>query len=127
MNANPHHRADAWDARKICRQLGRRRVDRQTAAEPSIKRREPSPVHPADVVSDEEVGDRRLLLHEVDRVLYLDADTIAVDSVAELFSLDLDGAAIAAVDNVTEPGRRDFEAELGLPETRSTSCSNAGR
>ena len=55
------------------------------------------------------------LLNDVDRVVYLDADTIVVDSISELFEIDLGRAELAAVDNVTDPGARDFVAELALP------------
>ena len=61
----------------------------------------------------------RLLLPEllagVDAVLYLDVDVIAVRSVAPLLSTDLDGACIAAVDNVWEEWNAGWPAQLGLP------------
>lgn len=59
------------------------------------------------------------LLATTSRALYLDADTIACRSVGELFDLDLGTALVGAVDNVTEPGARDFERELGLPQGQS--------
>jgi lipopolysaccharide biosynthesis glycosyltransferase len=58
------------------------------------------------------------LLGELDRVLYLDADTLAVDSVAPLWDVDLDGAIVAAVTNVPEPQHADRPRKLGLPESQ---------
>ncbi|MFN2464903.1 MAG: glycosyltransferase family 8 protein [Candidatus Dormibacteria bacterium] len=55
------------------------------------------------------------LLPEVNRVLYLDADVIAMDDPAPLFTLDLDSFYLAAVDNVFERERMTRPAELGLP------------
>lgn len=54
------------------------------------------------------------LLPDVDRVLYLDADTLVVDGLAELFTMPLGTAGIAAADNVLEPTHRDRVAALGL-------------
>lgn len=45
------------------------------------------------------------LLPDVERVLYLDADTIAMAPIAPLWDVDLDGALVAAVTNVFEPWR----------------------
>lgn len=58
------------------------------------------------------------LLTDLDRVLYLDADIIAVDSVAPLWQTDLQGALVAAVTNVPEPWHADRPRQLGLPETQ---------
>jgi lipopolysaccharide biosynthesis glycosyltransferase len=58
------------------------------------------------------------LLGELDRVLYLDADVIAVDSLAPLWDVDLDGAIVAAVTNVLEPQYAERPRLLGLPESQ---------
>ena len=55
------------------------------------------------------------LLVEVDRVLYLDADTIAVDSLEPLWRTDVSDAYVAAVTNVWEEWNRPYPVnELGL-------------
>jgi lipopolysaccharide biosynthesis glycosyltransferase len=54
------------------------------------------------------------LLPEVDRVLYLDVDTIAADSLLPLWEMDLSGHYLAAVTNVLMPQHRDRPAALGL-------------
>ncbi len=54
------------------------------------------------------------LLPDVDRVLYLDADTLAMDSLAELWATDLEGHWVAAVTNVFEPWSIGRPKELGL-------------
>jgi lipopolysaccharide biosynthesis glycosyltransferase len=59
------------------------------------------------------------LLPDVARILYLDADTIAVDSLAELWNTDLDGNYVAAVSNVFEPWNRVYPLALGLPNEES--------
>jgi lipopolysaccharide biosynthesis glycosyltransferase len=46
------------------------------------------------------------LLPEVDRCLYLDADTLTVSSLEPLLSVDLEGAPLAAVRNVVAPPMR---------------------
>ena len=58
------------------------------------------------------------LLSELDRVLYLDADIIALDSLAPLWDMDLDGAIVAAVTNVLEPQHAKRPRQLGLPESQ---------
>src|SRR6266568_2780000 len=58
------------------------------------------------------------LLGGLDRILYLDADIIAVDSVAPLWDVDLDGAIVAAVTNVPEPHHANRPRQLGLPESQ---------
>jgi len=55
------------------------------------------------------------LLPDVDRVLYLDADTIVVDDLRPLWREPLAGAYVAAVTNVLEGGYARHPAELGLP------------
>jgi lipopolysaccharide biosynthesis glycosyltransferase len=54
------------------------------------------------------------LLGDVGRVLYMDADALAVDSLAPLWNTDLGGAAIAAVTNVFEPWNTAYAESLGL-------------
>ena len=56
------------------------------------------------------------LLPDLDRVVYLDADTFAVASVIPLWETDLGGAAVAAVPNVTEPAMRPHLASLGIDD-----------
>lgn len=54
------------------------------------------------------------LLPDVGRVLYLDADTLVVDSVRLLFEMPLGTAGLAAAHNVLEPRHRDRVTGLGL-------------
>ena len=54
------------------------------------------------------------LLPNVERVLYLDADAIAVDSLAPLWATDLGEHWVGAVTNVLEPWAAGRPAELGL-------------
>ena len=54
------------------------------------------------------------LLPDVDRVLYLDADTLVVDDLSELFAMPLGNAGLAAANNVLEPTHRHRVAALGL-------------
>jgi lipopolysaccharide biosynthesis glycosyltransferase len=54
------------------------------------------------------------LLPDVDRVLYLDADTLAMGPLAELWGTDLEGHWVAAVTNVFEPWSVGRPKELGL-------------
>ena len=55
------------------------------------------------------------LLPGVDRVLYLDADTIAVDSLSPLWEVPLGDSYLAAVTNVFQPNHFHRPAQLGLP------------
>jgi lipopolysaccharide biosynthesis glycosyltransferase len=59
------------------------------------------------------------LLPDVDKILYLDADTIAVDSLADLWSTELDSHYVAGVTNVFEPWNRTYPQALGLPDDES--------
>ena len=59
------------------------------------------------------------LLPDVDRVLYLDADTLVVDNVTALFDQPLDDAYVAAVANVLEPEFADRPQKLGLPASQT--------
>jgi lipopolysaccharide biosynthesis glycosyltransferase len=54
------------------------------------------------------------LLPQADRVLYLDADTIAVDSIAPLWEIELEGHWLGAVTNVFQPNHLQRPAQLGL-------------
>jgi len=54
------------------------------------------------------------LLPGVDRVLYLDVDTIAVDALAPLWATELGGHPVAAVTNVLQHDHRDRPASIGL-------------
>jgi len=55
------------------------------------------------------------LLPHLDRILYLDADIIAVSSLKPLWATSLEGQWLAAVDNVMEPHVRQHPLQLGLP------------
>lgn len=50
----------------------------------------------------------------LDRVIYLDADTLVTGSIAELWRTDLGDAPLAAVANVVEPAMHDHVASLGI-------------
>ncbi|HEY1567446.1 MAG TPA: glycosyltransferase family 8 protein [Solirubrobacteraceae bacterium] len=54
------------------------------------------------------------LLPAVDRVLYLDADVLVVDSLAPLWATDLSGSWVAAVTNVPERHMLGHAQSLGL-------------
>ena len=54
------------------------------------------------------------LLPDVDRILYLDADLIVLDSIAPLWELDLDGSWVGAVTNVFQHNHLHRPAGLGL-------------
>jgi lipopolysaccharide biosynthesis glycosyltransferase len=55
------------------------------------------------------------LLPEIERVLYLDCDVLAVDSLRPLWETNLDGCYAAAVRNVFEPALAKRHLALGLP------------
>jgi lipopolysaccharide biosynthesis glycosyltransferase len=55
------------------------------------------------------------LMPDDDKVLYLDADTLAVSSLQELWDTDLSGYALGAVTNVFQHNHAQRPAELGLP------------
>ncbi|MCW2990504.1 MAG: ral stress protein [Solirubrobacterales bacterium] len=58
------------------------------------------------------------LLPDVERVLYLDVDTLALDSIAPLWDVDLDGALVAAVTNLFEAWRGTEHTDaLGLDQS----------
>ena len=54
------------------------------------------------------------LLPDVDRVLYLDVDTVVMDALEPLWATDVSGHYLAAVTNVLEPRFRHRPSELGL-------------
>lgn len=54
------------------------------------------------------------LLEDVDRVLYLDCDTLVLASLRPLWGEDQGASALAAVANVVEPGMREHVAALGI-------------
>lgn len=54
------------------------------------------------------------LLPNVDRVLYLDSDTIVADSLAPLWELDVGNNYLGAVTNIFQPNHLQRPAELGL-------------
>ncbi len=58
------------------------------------------------------------LLPDLDRILYLDADTLVVDRLAPLWETPLDGRYVGAVSNVFEPQYADRPRRLGLPNTQ---------
>lgn len=58
------------------------------------------------------------LLPSLDRVLYLDADTFVVDSLAPLWSTPLGGAPFGAVANVVEPAMWPHVTSLGIKNPR---------
>ena len=64
------------------------------------------------------------LLPDVDRATYLDADILAVDSLAGLADVDLDGAPLAAVANIVEPAMHAHVRALGIDDP--TRYFNAG-
>jgi lipopolysaccharide biosynthesis glycosyltransferase len=58
------------------------------------------------------------LLPDVDRVLYLDADTLVVSALAPLHACDLHSAPFAAVANVVQPSQRARIRDLGIEDHR---------
>jgi lipopolysaccharide biosynthesis glycosyltransferase len=54
------------------------------------------------------------LLPDAGRILYLDADVLVLDSLADLWALDLADAYVAAVTNVPEQHMLGHAADLGL-------------
>jgi lipopolysaccharide biosynthesis glycosyltransferase len=54
------------------------------------------------------------LLEHVDRLLYLDCDTLVLSSLHPLWREDMGTCALAAVANVVEPQMRDHVATLGV-------------
>ncbi len=58
------------------------------------------------------------LLPGIERVLYLDVDTLALDSLEELWTTDLSASYVAAVGNVFQHNHLHRPAELGLPASQ---------
>jgi lipopolysaccharide biosynthesis glycosyltransferase len=58
------------------------------------------------------------LLPDVDRILYLDGDTIACDSLAPLWTTDLEGAYLGAVSNVFQDDHLGHLTALGYDDPR---------
>ena len=56
------------------------------------------------------------LLRDVDRVLYLDGDIIAVDDLGPLWDVDLGDHYVGAVTNVWEPWNLGHPSNLGIPD-----------
>jgi lipopolysaccharide biosynthesis glycosyltransferase len=63
-------------------------------------------------------------LADLDRVVYLDADTFVVRPLSPLWELRLEGQPIAAVTNVIEPVMYDHVASLGIEDRKL--CFNGG-
>lgn len=59
------------------------------------------------------------ILPELDRVLYIDADTLVLDDLRPLWMTDLNDAYLAAVTNVAPPIFSGHALELGLPDRAS--------
>ena len=58
------------------------------------------------------------LLHDVERIVYLDADTLVTASLGELWRTPLDGRPLAAVRNVVEPAMRGYIRSIGIADFR---------
>jgi lipopolysaccharide biosynthesis glycosyltransferase len=58
------------------------------------------------------------LLPDVERVLYIDADTLTVSSLDELFATDLEGAPFGAIANIVPPAERPRIEALGIKDHR---------
>lgn len=63
----------------------------------------------------------QILPKEIEQVLYIDSDTFVLDSVEDLFTLDLDGIAIAGVKDLVDSS---IKTRIGLLE--SSNYINAG-
>lgn len=55
------------------------------------------------------------LLPDIDRVLYVDADTLIMSNLSELQNIDMTDCYVAAVENVFERALEAWPAQLGLP------------
>lgn len=59
------------------------------------------------------------LLPELDRILYLDCDTLVVDTLAPLWLTDLTGCYVAAVRNLIEPKLATRHHAFGIPPAQT--------
>jgi lipopolysaccharide biosynthesis glycosyltransferase len=66
------------------------------------------------------------ILSDVDRILYVDVDTVAVDSLQPLWETDLGEHPFAAVTNVWEPWNAGYPTRLGMPLEGPDSYFNSG-
>ena len=66
------------------------------------------------------------LLDDVDRILYVDVDTVAVDSLVPLWQTDLGDHYLAAVTNVWEPWNAGYPTRLGMPLEGPGAYFNSG-
>ncbi|RHW23503.1 glycosyltransferase family 8 protein [Nocardioides immobilis] len=64
------------------------------------------------------------LLPDLDKILYLDSDVIALGSVEPLWSLDIDDCYVAAVSNPMHEEMADWPERIGLPD--SAAYFNSG-
>ena len=62
------------------------------------------------------------VLSEIDKVLYLDVDTVVLGDIKPLFELDMDGYALAAVKDVV-PCFDDHRTSLSIPYDMDYFCS----
>jgi lipopolysaccharide biosynthesis glycosyltransferase len=66
------------------------------------------------------------LLGELDRILYVDVDTIAVDDLTPLWQTDLADNYLAAVTNVWEPWNAGYPTRWGMPLEGPATYFNSG-
>jgi lipopolysaccharide biosynthesis glycosyltransferase len=66
------------------------------------------------------------LLPDVERVLYLDGDTLAVDALEPLWSVDLDGRLVGAATNIFMQDERSRSRPAALGLTGLSSYFNSG-
>jgi lipopolysaccharide biosynthesis glycosyltransferase len=59
------------------------------------------------------------ILPQLDRIIYLDADTLTVDSVSPLWMMSLHDAGVAAVSNVVEPDKHSHVTQLGIADVKT--------
>lgn len=66
------------------------------------------------------------LLQEADRILYVDVDTVAVDSLRPLWETQLGDHYLAAVTNVWEPWNAGYPTRFGMPLEGPHAYFNSG-
>ena len=66
------------------------------------------------------------LLRDVDRLLYVDVDTVAVASLRPLWDTELGDHYLAAVTNVWEPWNAGYPTRLGMPLDGPNAYFNSG-